>query len=82
MTNVEPDTTVFDLNRHQPEFDEQLWQYLNRRVSDYRITDGVLLPYRIDRYLKGGKIETIEVAKYEFDIPAAPSLFAPGRRAQ
>jgi membrane-bound lytic murein transglycosylase B len=40
MTNVEPDTTVFDLNRHQPEFDEQLWQYLNRRVSDYRITVG------------------------------------------
>ncbi len=25
--------------RNQPEFKEQLWQYLNRRVSDWRITD-------------------------------------------
>ena len=24
----------------QPEFTEQLWQYLNRRVSDWRITEG------------------------------------------
>jgi membrane-bound lytic murein transglycosylase B len=40
MADVEPDTRVLDLNREQPEFNEQLWQYLNRRVSDYRITTG------------------------------------------
>lgn len=37
---LEPDTTVFDQVRNQPELSEQLWQYLNRRVSDWRITAG------------------------------------------
>src|SRR5438105_10830733 len=40
MTEIKPDTTVFELDRSQPEFNEQLWQYLNRRVSDWRITTG------------------------------------------
>jgi lytic murein transglycosylase len=40
MSNIKPDAAVFELNRYQPEFSEQLWQYLNRRVSDYRITVG------------------------------------------
>jgi len=40
MTTIKPDTAVFELNRYQPEFNEQLWQYLNRRVSDWRITTG------------------------------------------
>ncbi len=40
MSNIKPDTAVFELNRSQPEFSEQLWQYLNRRVSDWRITTG------------------------------------------
>ncbi len=40
MGNLKPDTSVFALQRHQPEFKEQLWQYLNRRVSDWRITAG------------------------------------------
>ena len=40
MSNIKPDTKVFDLVRSQPEFNEQLWQYLNRRVSDWRITTG------------------------------------------
>jgi membrane-bound lytic murein transglycosylase B len=40
MSNIRPDTTVFELDRKQPEFNEQLWQYLNRRVSDWRITTG------------------------------------------
>jgi len=29
MTNIKPDTTVFELDRKQPEFGEQLWQYRN-----------------------------------------------------
>jgi lytic murein transglycosylase len=40
MGNIKPDMAVFELNRYQPEFKEQLWQYLNRRVSDWRITTG------------------------------------------
>src|SRR5438552_5036585 len=40
MGTIKPDTAVFELNRYQPEFNEQLWQYLNRRVSDWRITTG------------------------------------------
>jgi lytic murein transglycosylase len=40
MSNIKPDTTVFALIRSQPEFNEELWQYLNRRVSDWRIVTG------------------------------------------
>jgi peptidoglycan lytic transglycosylase B len=40
MTGLKPDTSVYALNRDQPEFNEQLWQYLNRRVSDWRIITG------------------------------------------
>ncbi len=47
--------------------------------SDYRDTNGVLLPYRIAKYLKGRKIETISVISYLFDAPAAPALFEPRR---
>src|SRR6266511_1432152 len=31
---------VFASIRSQPEFKEQLWQYLNRRVSDWRVMTG------------------------------------------
>lgn len=37
---VKPDTSVYALDRSQPEFSEQLWQYLNRRVSEWRIQTG------------------------------------------
>jgi lytic murein transglycosylase len=40
MGNLKPDMGVFTLQRSQPEFREQLWQYLNRRVSDWRIMTG------------------------------------------
>jgi membrane-bound lytic murein transglycosylase B len=40
MNGLKPDTSVFEFQRDQPEFDEQLWQYLNRRVSDWRIITG------------------------------------------
>jgi membrane-bound lytic murein transglycosylase B len=40
MSAVKPDTAVYALNRSQPEFHEELWQYLNRRVSDWRIRTG------------------------------------------
>jgi lytic murein transglycosylase len=40
MGSIKPDTSVFEQIRSQPEFNEELWQYLNRRVSDWRITEG------------------------------------------
>jgi membrane-bound lytic murein transglycosylase B len=40
MSAVKPDTTGIEAIGSQPEFNEQLWQYLNRRVSDWRIVTG------------------------------------------
>src|SRR4051794_1917845 len=40
MHGVKPDTTGLKEIKNQPEFKEQVWQYLNRRVSDWRITTG------------------------------------------
>ncbi len=40
MSRIEPDMSVFAKMRKQPEFNEQLWQYINRRVSDWRLTAG------------------------------------------
>src|ERR1043165_9857167 len=40
MSGLKPDTTVFTEIRSQPEFNQQLWQYINRRVSDWRIQTG------------------------------------------
>ena len=64
MGGLKPDTSVYALQRAQPEFQEQTWQYLNRRVSDWRITAGkevakehaallgkIEREYGVDRYL-------------------------------
>jgi membrane-bound lytic murein transglycosylase B len=40
MGAVKPDTSVYAEIRSQPEFNEALWQYVNRRVSDWRIITG------------------------------------------
>jgi lytic murein transglycosylase len=40
MGRIEPDMSVFKQMRNQPEFHEKTWQYINRRVSDWRITAG------------------------------------------
>ncbi len=40
MGSIKPDTSVYALDQDQPEFREEIWQYLNRRVSDWRITVG------------------------------------------
>jgi len=40
MNGLKPDKFVFSAIRSQPEFNQQLWQYLNRRVSDWRIQTG------------------------------------------
>src|SRR3982075_4197327 len=40
MGRIEPDMSVFRQMQRQPEFYEQIWQYINRRVSDWRIING------------------------------------------
>src|SRR6185437_9011514 len=40
MGRIEPDMTVFKQMQRQPEFNEQIWQYINRRVSDWRVIAG------------------------------------------
>ena len=40
MGRIEPDMSVFKQMQKQPEFNEQIWQYVNRRVSDWRIIAG------------------------------------------
>src|SRR6202162_6491386 len=40
MNAVTPDTSVFEQFRAQPEFTEQVWQYINRRCSDWRVITG------------------------------------------
>jgi Membrane-bound lytic murein transglycosylase B len=40
LGRIEPDMSVFAQLRNQPEFHEQTWQYINRRVSDWRIIAG------------------------------------------
>lgn len=39
-SGLQPDMEVFELERRQPEFTQTIWQYLNARVSDWRITAG------------------------------------------
>jgi len=40
MSALKPDTSVYAADKSQPEFTEQLWQYLNRRCSDFRVRTG------------------------------------------
>ncbi len=40
MNSLEPDMSVFAQFNAQPEFTEQLWQYVNRRCSDWRVITG------------------------------------------
>ena len=67
MDAVTPDTSVYALERAQPEFTEQLWQYINRRCSDWRVITGkerakqyaglltrIEKAYGVDRYIMLG----------------------------
>src|SRR5262249_40981251 len=64
---IKPDIEVVSRERSQPEFREPMWQYINRRVSDWRIITGkaravehaalierIEKEYGVDRYLMLG----------------------------
>ena len=40
MSTITPDTSVYEQQRSQPEFTEQMWQYINRRCSEWRVNTG------------------------------------------
>jgi membrane-bound lytic murein transglycosylase B len=40
MNAVTPDTSVYALQSAQPEFTEEMWQYINRRCSEWRVNTG------------------------------------------
>jgi lytic murein transglycosylase len=40
MSTIAPDMSVFEQYRSQPEFTELMWQYINRRCSDWRVITG------------------------------------------
>jgi lytic murein transglycosylase len=40
MVGLKPDTSVYALYSAQPEFTEQMWQYINRRCSEWRVITG------------------------------------------
>jgi membrane-bound lytic murein transglycosylase B len=64
MGTLTPDTSVFEQYRSQPEFTESMWQYINRRCSDWRVITGkerakeyasllarIEKDYGVDRYI-------------------------------
>src|SRR3569832_244190 len=68
MSSLTPDTSVYEAVRAQPEFTEQMWQYINRRCSDWRVITGkerakeyasvlhrVEAEYGVDRYALLGR---------------------------
>lgn len=40
MTSIKPDTEVYKFDKAQPEVQEPIWRYLNRRVNEWRINTG------------------------------------------
>ena len=67
MNALTPDSSVLAEYRAQPEFTEQVWQYINRRCSDWRVITGkerakedagllarVEKDYGVDRYIMLG----------------------------
>src|SRR6476661_2227360 len=64
MASLKPDMSVLEAVRAQPEFTEQMWQYINRRCSDWRVITGkqrskeyaglltrIEKDYGVDRYI-------------------------------
>jgi membrane-bound lytic murein transglycosylase B len=64
MGSLKPDTSVYEFDRNQPEFKVPMWQYINRRCSEWRVITGrerakehaalfdrLEKDYGVDRYL-------------------------------
>jgi membrane-bound lytic murein transglycosylase B len=64
MGGIKPDMTGVKAIGNQPEFHEELWQYLNRRVSDWRIIAG----------RQKAKDDAALFARIERDFGVAPSI--------
>ncbi|MBL8575391.1 MAG: lytic murein transglycosylase [Hyphomicrobiaceae bacterium] len=64
MAKARPDTEIYKFDRAQPEFNEPIWRYINRRVNEWRINTGrdrikqeaalfdrIEAKYGVDRYM-------------------------------
>lgn len=51
-SGLQPDISVYAKDGAQPEFREQLWQYLNRRISEWRLITGAAAAKDNARLLK------------------------------
>lgn len=57
MSQTQPDTKVFEFDKSQPEVQEPIWRYLNRRVNEWRINTG---RERVKQYAElFGRIEQV-----------------------
>lgn len=54
---------------------------LTYTFSDYKETEGVFLPYRVEAFLKGKRREIFQITEYRFDVPTERTTFTP-RKAQ
>ena len=43
LSNISPDPRIIELDQRQPEFVSPVWDYVTNRVTDRRISDGLLL---------------------------------------
>jgi membrane-bound lytic murein transglycosylase B len=55
LTGVTPDERVIELDQRQPEFVSPVWDYVNNRVTERRISDGRALRAEI-----GGTLDAVE----------------------
>lgn len=61
LSGVRPDERVIELDRRQPEFVAPVWDYVNNRVTERRISDG--------RQLKSAIGPTLDAVEQRYGVP-------------
>jgi membrane-bound lytic murein transglycosylase B len=62
LDHIEPDERVIELDQRQPEFVAPVWDYVNNRVTERRISDG--------RALKGEIASTLRAVEERYGVPS------------
>lgn len=62
LGGISPDGRVIELDQRQPEFVSPVWDYVNNRVTENRITGG--------RSLKGSMSSTLEAVEQRYGVPS------------
>jgi membrane-bound lytic murein transglycosylase B len=61
LSGISPDERVIDLDRRQPEFVAPVWDYVNNRVTERRINDGLALKSTIG--------PTLDAVEQRYGVP-------------